>query len=481
MSGKVALCADEMSVRTPRLLGLEDIALDSLAWLCLFTNGTGLRSALLKRQPIEEIWIASSDDVPGVNLAAALRSDGFEGAIVLVSADMGGSCRSRAASAGVSAVETPEAFAQRFSVELRRRSRMEEFKRAGMEGAISAFHGNPRQGADAAQATHRNWGECQGSGRLVTVAGGSGGVGKSTVAACFAAQVALRDAKVLLLDCDLQFGMLRHVFAEEGHTTFEDVVADDFKLEKLARQAKAGSVTVIGAPEWLERSEVIEASVPGIASAATALFDVIVADLGADWSDMHASLVEMASCALFLVDQRSASIRTCRHAVELCRRMGMATGAFSFAVNRCSKAAPFTAFDVSCALGGVEVWEIHDGGFEVEELSSLGSMMELARSANPLARSVDALVQKILPSLEGAKVEADHPRHGFASLWGFNQKRRTRKRRRGEPIIIRTGAPRGTVDAVGPADDGWKGVIEDGDLENPGARQRNQSVREGES
>ncbi len=441
MSGTVALCADEMTLRTPQSLGLDDVALEGIGWLETFTSGSELRSAMTAGQDFEEVWIVSSQDVPGVNLVAALRRDGFTGPVMMVTSDLGGSCRSRAASAGVTEVEDPEGFTRRFAVELRRRARMDEAADAFSKGPGASLSGNPRkEGRTVASAEPAR--ERKGSGLLMTVASGSGGVGKSAVAACLAAQMAQHGARVLLLDCDLQFGMLPRAFGQEAPLTFEEMLPGTAKLDKLAKRTKAGEVALVGAPAWLERSESLAGSVPDLASAATAQFDIVIADLGADWSDMHAALLEMASCTLFLMDQRSGSIRACQHALELCQRLGIAAGTFSFALNHCSKTASFIPADVSCALGGVSVQELSDGGPEVDELSSLGAVKELAASTNPFARSIEKLAATLFPAwVEASEADAGM-KDGFATFWGFGRSRRGRRRnRRDEPFVIRSGMP----------------------------------------
>lgn len=460
MSGTVALCADEMSLRMPRLLGLEDVALENISWLETYTSGSALRAAVAAGRGFEEVWIVSSQDVPEVNLVAALRRDGFAGAIMMVTRDQGGSCRSRAASAGVTEVEDPEGFSHRFAVELRRKARMGETAHAFSEGIGTPLSGNPRTGCQTAAAPSASLQECKGSGLLMTVVSGSGGVGKSVVAGCLAAQLAKHGARVLLLDCDLQFGMLPRAFGQEEPLTFEELLPDASLLEKVAKHTKAGEVALVGAPAWLERSESLAGNVPDLASAATAQFDIVVADLGADWSDMHAALLEMASCTLFLVDQRSGSIRACQHALELCQRMGIAAGAFSFALNHCSKTASFIPADVSYALGGVLVQELSDGGPEVDELCSLGAIKELAASANPFARSVEKLAATLFPAwVEASEIETEG-KSGFATFWGFGRSRRGRRGgRRDEPFVIKAGAPHleATQERVASGDAGWSG------------------------
>lgn len=132
-------------------------------------------------------------------------------------------------------------------------------------------------------------------------------------------------------------------------------------------------------------------------------FDVVIANTGAAWAEQHAALLERSNAALFLVDQRASSIRACKHALELCARCGIATGPFKFAINRCAKGAPLTSIDVSCALRGVPVFELRDGGPDVEELLGAGSPAELLKARNEFCTSLEQLFVKVLPDSGGRK------------------------------------------------------------------------------
>ena len=160
-----------------------------------------------------------------------------------------------------------------------------------------------------------------------------------------------------------------------------------------------------------------------------ARFDVVVANTGAAWAEQHALLLERSSKALFLVDQRPSSLRACQHALDLCGRCGIATGPFLYAVNRCSKNALFTSIDVSCALRGAHVFELKDGGSEVEELLGAGLPFDLIEARNDLCASLERLLQGVLPGGRGAAVQLEG---GAARATGLRlpMGKRSRKRRR---------------------------------------------------
>lgn len=472
MIGRIALCAEQECLARPESLGLPDVSLEGLPWLEGFSEGQALRQALGAGAAFDEAWIVSAEDLTAINLAAALKHDGFRGTICMVTDEANGSSLSRATAAGVDEMYSPERFVQRFSVEMRRRRRMEEVaaevtmqdvidvplrerlpevrpsrpQPAGGQHPVNERmprrkSGNPRAAArPSAQIAQKA--QPSGSGLLVAVMGASGGAGRSTVAACFAASAAARGAKVLALDGDLQFGCLHRLFGVEEPVTFDEVAADPKALERLAA-ACTDAPAVLAAPERLEHSETLAETVATVAAAATELFDVVVADTGASWSDAHAALMEMATATLFIIDQRAGSVRACQHALELCQRIGLPTKSFMFLLNRCAKDAPFTTADVSCALDGVHVHALEEGGLEVEELCGGGLASSLAASGNAFAKSVEGLGPLVLPGLFGEEACSESAEKG-ASLFRYLGQRRQRQRRRqrqSNEIIVRTGAP----------------------------------------
>ncbi|MFR8831758.1 MAG: chromosome partitioning protein ParA, partial [Eggerthella lenta] len=158
------------------------------------------------------------------------------------------------------------------------------------------------------------------------------------------------------------------------------------------------------------------------------------ANTGAAWAEQHALLLERSSKALFLIDQRPSSLRACQHALDLCARCGIATGPFLYAVNRCSKNALFTSIDVSCSLRGAHVFELKDGGGEVEELLGAGLPFDLLASRNDLCASLERVLSGVLP---GDRRAAAPPEEGASRGPGFRLPvgKKPRRRRKEAPCL----------------------------------------------
>ena len=68
-----------------------------------------------------------------------------------------------------------------------------------------------------------------------------------------------------------------------------------------------------------------------------------------------------------------------------------------YALNRCERGALFTAMDIANVMHGAQVFELKEGGAEVEELMGAGLAEELASSRNDFCTSVAAMLDEVLP------------------------------------------------------------------------------------
>lgn len=449
MTPLVALCADETSMRHSELMGLEGEHLASQPWLRLFTSGQEMRTFLKSDRAVDEAWVISCDDIEPINLAATLKRDRGDLRVCLITFQGTGSLRSRASAAAVDVMLTSHALASRYGAFKRVRSgptrptTAAEAHGADSEGLFqpeepampdraTALQEQPCRTAADAKKTEESSAttqpivvetvaETKHEALLLPIVSGSGGAGKSAVAAMLAVLAQQRGQKTLLLDFDLQFGDMREMLGQPDALGIDEVLDNPARLAQLS--PSEGMPAVLGAPRHLEEAESIAARAPVLLEALHGMFDVIVANTGAAWAEQHAVLLERCSKALFLIDQRGSSLRACRRALDLCARCGIAVNPFLFAVNFCAKNAALTSIDVSCALRGAETYEIADGGAEVEGAFSEGRPMDLLETGNPFAQSL----QQVLPILVPAILEQPD---GGASLSGLGMLFRRRRRRK---------------------------------------------------
>lgn len=448
---KIMLCVDAESARSPELIGLDGVDLGALSWLIVCSDAQEARALVSADADIGEVWVASSDDMPAVNLAAAIKRDRRLCAVFVVMFEVTGSAASRARAAGVNGLLTRQGFVRRFASA--RACRQGDGGSARADDAAALDVGTPRtdegvrpldlfafsegaSGSVGGEVIARDRGlfqgralalpkvldsppfpsasvpfeasgtsaPAEGSGGAVgaggaafvlSVVSGSGGAGKSSVAMMAAHAACSRGLRTVLVDCDLQFGDLHLLAGEDRPLRIDEVLANPGRVPELSFTKRAPAL--IAAPDRLEAAEDVARDLPALFDALGRVSDVVVVNTGASWAEHHAVVLESSSCALFLVDQRLSSVRACKHALDLCGRCGIATSSFAFVVNRCARGALLTSIDVSCALQGARVLELKEGGPVVEELLGAGLAGELAGLRNDFVTSVDALVGALLP------------------------------------------------------------------------------------
>ncbi len=472
---KTVLCVDSQTLNHPEAIGLIDENLVAQPWLRVFSSAADVRKALGSDAGPSRIWVVSSDDMEGINLAAALKGDRIGREVDLISFGGTGSEVGRCEAAGVGLVRGLDEFLDRYSEQKRLwmaesagkavcgnpglnavgRSNMGGFRKIAdipleePEGAGFGFDclaeeesvdpyvssgiarddggsfvdSAPRtaggflsvstgcvSSAEPGAAMRKTQEELisqavfrqpqsEESAFVVSVVGGCGGVGKSTVAVSLATMAQSRGLKTLLLDADLQFGDMGFLLGMEDGYDIADLMAQPERLTQV--EPKDGLPALIRSPRKLEQSELIMGRLAEFICCLKGSFDLVVVNTGAFWSESHMQVIEASDKVLFMLDQRPSSVRSCSHALELCERCGIATQQFLFVLNFCSRHALLTSIDVSCALHGVHVEELRDGGKEVGELLGAGLPRDLMASKNAFVVSLERLLATVVP--DGAR------------------------------------------------------------------------------
>lgn len=421
---KVMLCVDSYAAKDSTLIGLQENDLDGIDWLLVVPNGCQAREKL---NQVDKVWVVSSDDIEPINLAAALKKDDSDKDIILVSSQESGSFLSRCLSAGIMArngfsfVKDFENTKQFFAHRESRTSKpgrtsfesnsivgfeIEEPDILDKEKLIPIREGYAKDNFEKVLVPSRAEQIIQGSFPVVehdkkafvfAVVSGNGGVGKSSVSAILGAMLQSLGKKTLLLDADLQFGDLKYLLGLQDEIDITDILANPERV--LSLKPSGDMPALIASPKKLEHSEIVINRMSELITYLKGYFDYIVINTGSFWSEQHAQILEEADSVLFLLDQRPSSIRSCSHVLDLCSRCGIATQSFTFLLNHCSRHALFTSLDVSCALQGVPVRELKDGGKEVSDYLGSGALLELLESNNAFCESLRAFLYEQLPDI----------------------------------------------------------------------------------
>lgn len=385
--GRVILCADAESCMHPELIGLGEISFGNKEWLMAFASAYEARTACASGDA-DEAWLVSNDDMDAINLCAAIRKDNPSLPIYFVSDDASGFELSRASQAGANAILSTVEFASRMEAEARKRMLIHETEEIDIDAGLEEISYESKAVLDATPNPNSF---------IVSVLSGSGGVGKSSLCAIAAHLCAARGFKVAVIDCDLQFGDMHQIMGNVPTVSIDNVLANEESLLEVANMVEPFDPVVISAPSRLECSETLSECLGELMVAVSQVFDMVFVNTGASWAEHHAQLLELSNCSVFMLDQRASSVRTCKHALDLCMRMGIASGSFVYALNKCDRHALFTSVDIANSMEGAHVFELKDGGLEVEEMLGSGLAGELSLSKNPFCQSVVAMLEEVLP------------------------------------------------------------------------------------
>lgn len=414
---RIALCADAESVARPEMVGLDGEALGAAEWLAVFSEPALARDGISRADDIDEVWVVSCDGMEPINLAAALKGDCADRRVFLVTDAATGSCLSRAQSAGLSGTLTSEGFSRRYASEKRKRLGAAGFASNGAALRESKvlladdvdeedFLPMPAQPGrptvprpafgDGALPRAQGLAEEMGRAAVVTVSSAGGGAGKSAFAVIAACLLAERGLKTVLLDGDFTCADAAALSGEHQPVTFDGLAEG---VPEGALLPNANGYAVVAAPERIEVGEALREALPQRLAALSHRFDAVVVNADAAWDERKVALLECSTHTVCLVDQRMSSVRLAQRISSLCERCGVASSAVTFALNRCSKDAPFSSIDVSCALQGRPVLELAEGGRIVEELLGVGQPTSLVEEGNAFCRSVEAALAQLLPDL----------------------------------------------------------------------------------
>lgn len=438
---EILLCACRESLSNPADLGLPEEELLCVPWLSSAESGEEARS-LMKRPGMHEAWVIDPSDIEPINLAASLKADRPDARICLISFSESGSLRSRAHAANIDALYNRALFVKRY---MQAKCAAASLGRSllparvggdvvvsdpssdGTDASVSSPTIDPRPHPVDPGVACRNEREVEGtptrvsSGRgfVLSVASGSGGAGKSTIAVLSALQLRSQGLSVALLDADLQFGDASGLMGAIEALSIEEVAEHP---EVLGGGCESKSVTLVSAGNRPERAEEIVGLLPAVIEALADCFDVVVVNTGSFWDESHAVVLERSEKALLLIDQRFSSLRAAQRCLDLCARCGIATVPFVLVVNRVSRNSRISAEDASGFFDDAPVSSLRDGGWDVEEMLAAGLSDELLSSRNELCSSLANLLDGVVPFAGKAADGSDKGRRSSLFCWGSRRK-----------------------------------------------------------
>lgn len=243
-------------------------------------------------------------------------------------------------------------------------------------------------------------------GRVITVCGTKGGVGKTTLSVNLAFTFSKYDLKVALLDADLQFGDVAIMADTRPKRTIYELVteANGEWLEVMDRYMThhPSGVHILPAPVRPEFSEFITGEhMREIIQSLKALYDIVIIDTPPSLLETGLVALECSSDILLVASMELPALKNSRLCMETLETLGLKERT-KVILNRDSEVEGLRMQSVEQVLGTEVFARIPSEGKVVVPSVNMGIPFVLAQTRSAVSRSVFALASQ----LQGARGSA---------------------------------------------------------------------------
>lgn len=386
----VLFCADSTTLQHPEFLGVQEHDFDrSVFTTCSLAEQA--RSFVNGRHDLSEVWIAGADDIDALNLGAAIKQDRAGVYVRVLASNKTGSMISKAERAGIDSVLNVEEFATLYykMISTTKNSLIQSSESRPQAGISSAPQISACTDKQVAPVNANCWCSC--------VVGTNGGCGKSSLSSVYASLVSALEKSTLVIDADIIFGDMKRIIKGAKSASISDVLQDTSIIENLAAKSTGGIPALIYPSEAIEVAEEERGHIVEIIKQCRNYFDCIVINTSNSVDEILIDIMNECSANLFVLDQRPTCIENVRKIRDLAGKMNMSEQTFSFCLNRCSRNAIYRPSDICSALNVNSVFQLDEGGENVEELLSNGEMLTLLEEKNEFAKSVFEMICQTYP------------------------------------------------------------------------------------
>jgi pilus assembly protein CpaE len=233
---------------------------------------------------------------------------------------------------------------------------------------------------------------------LIAILGPKGGTGKTLVATNLAVALAQRDANVVLVDLDLQFGDIGLALGLSPERTMYDLMKSGapFDHEKLDRHLMTHSsgVRVLIAPTRPDQASAVSIEfLRDIYASLRTMCDAVIVDTPPGFTPEVIATIDVSTdiCMVGMLD--SLSLKNTKLGLETLDLMGYETDRITLVLNRADSRVGITAEDVSTIVGrGPDVAIPSDR--EIPRSINEGSPIVATRQQSGAAKAFRALADR---------------------------------------------------------------------------------------
>lgn len=234
---------------------------------------------------------------------------------------------------------------------------------------------------------------------------GKGGVGKTTIAANTAVELATRGKKTLLIDLDLQFGDADMALDLTPTETIVDVSRDGngVSIDNLTTccTSHPSGLSLLASPPSPELAEYVTAkSVKSIIDIARNYFEYILIDCGCSLTDPVITAIESSDIIFMVNDVNILSLKRAKVCLNVIQQLNQKDKA-RLIINKNVKKNNVTIEDFENLLG-IPAYAVISSDFKTVNSSlNNGQPVTTYKPRSPIARDIVSLVEKMMIEREG--------------------------------------------------------------------------------
>ncbi len=243
----------------------------------------------------------------------------------------------------------------------------------------------------------------------ICAVGSGGGSGVSSLVLHLAAGLAsgLRQARVCVIDFDLQFGDLASYMGLKATRSVIDLIEAGRRLDQdmvrdVAIRADNG-IYLIPAPDSVSPIEAVDIDqLLNVLTLARTEFDYVLFDLPPAFTNWSLSLAMACNEILLITEQTIPSLRQARRRIGMFSDVGFAAGSLKIIVNRAQKGRfrKINLQDVADTLGREVIGSVSFDKGELDDALDRGELLDMHKGKQPYVKDIQALADNILDRLE---------------------------------------------------------------------------------
>jgi pilus assembly protein CpaE len=241
-----------------------------------------------------------------------------------------------------------------------------------------------------------------GQGRVITVFSTKGGVGKSTIAANLGVEIRKQtNAKVLLVDLDLQFGdlaLLLNVSPKSTIANLAQVAPAQLEPEYFVENVIESSygVNVLAAPIKPEYAEVVTAQViEKVLEIAKSIYDYVVIDTSPSFQSEILTALDASDDIVMIVAPDFLTLKNATLGLSVMASLNYPLDTVTMVLNRALSVSSIKLGDVERGLQRKIDFEIPSDGEVVVASLNRGTPFVVTHPTSGVAKAISQLAQKL--------------------------------------------------------------------------------------